>query len=414
MIGKRGDLGTGFRGIMNYLLRGSKADPHGPDRVAFAHTRNLAIDNPDEAPQLMRWTAEANTRVQKPVYHFCISWHRDENPNDEAMVEAADRTCFDLGLGEHQAVYVAHNDTDHRHIHIMANRVHPETRRAWSNSHDYKRIEQSVGEQAKAKGFRFVPGRHNTPQDREKRPRRARAGEYRMAKRTGTKPRRQFAINRLKDLAHHLGPEFDAAYSWADLSNRLAGHRMRLEKKGQGLIITDGVHEMKLSHVGRQVRLKTLQEKFNQSWSAFDKELREKANTQTKPDKPTSPKPTQHTSNRPSRIPGHVPTVAELAEEHARELMAEQKAAKENAASPFATLTDAFSNLKKPKPDHPLITARDLAYAFHNLGWISKEQLQQSLEHIAQDEQSQRSNDRPRSALDLPLIQTDKDSERER
>jgi predicted ABC-class ATPase len=33
-----------------------------------------------------------------------------------------------LEMQDHQAVFVAHNDTAHRHVHVIVNRVHPETR----------------------------------------------------------------------------------------------------------------------------------------------------------------------------------------------------------------------------------------------------------------------------------------------
>src|SRR5699024_12371386 len=36
-----------------------------------------------------------------------------------------------MGLEEHQALVVAHNDTAHPHVHIAVNRVHPERGKAW-------------------------------------------------------------------------------------------------------------------------------------------------------------------------------------------------------------------------------------------------------------------------------------------
>jgi hypothetical protein len=43
------------------------------------------------------------------------------------MERAADSYLKHMGLDEHQAVYAAHNDTEHAHVHIIVNRVHPET-----------------------------------------------------------------------------------------------------------------------------------------------------------------------------------------------------------------------------------------------------------------------------------------------
>ncbi len=71
-------------------------------------------------------TAARSRRCQSPVYHYVISWHREERPNADIMRQVADTTCADLGLDGHQLLYIAHDDTDHRHVHIVANRVHPE------------------------------------------------------------------------------------------------------------------------------------------------------------------------------------------------------------------------------------------------------------------------------------------------
>lgn len=59
-----------------------------------------------------------------------------------------------------QAFVVGHDDTANRHLHIAINRVHPDTGVAWSTSHDYIRLEQSMALQSEAYGYKPVPGRH--------------------------------------------------------------------------------------------------------------------------------------------------------------------------------------------------------------------------------------------------------------
>ena len=146
---------------MRYLIHGPKGSRPHPQRVAFIAARNLLTDNPRAAAQLMRATAAQSVRCKAPVYHFLVSWHHNEAPSLEAMRAVADATCADLGLEEHQRLYVGHDDTEHRHVHVVVNRVHPETGKAWNRRQDYVRIERSLAHQSEAMGLAIVPGRHN-------------------------------------------------------------------------------------------------------------------------------------------------------------------------------------------------------------------------------------------------------------
>ena len=48
------------------------------------------------------------------------------------QLELADRALSALGLEDHLAVVVAHNDTDHAHWHLVVCKVHPDTGKAAS------------------------------------------------------------------------------------------------------------------------------------------------------------------------------------------------------------------------------------------------------------------------------------------
>ena len=50
------------------------------------------------------------------------------------MEKAADSYLRFMGFDEHQAVYIAHKDTEHPHLHIILNRVHPETGKVLDDS----------------------------------------------------------------------------------------------------------------------------------------------------------------------------------------------------------------------------------------------------------------------------------------
>lgn len=269
MIGKIHSGGNGFRGAVNYLLQGKKENPNA-ERVAWAMTRNMLVDDPDLAPRIMRATAMQSARCQKPAYHFCVSWHHDENPTDELMRIVGDSTIADLGLHEHQAVLIAHNDTAHKHLHILINRVHPLTGKAWHTGKDYERLEKSMARQAKLMGLEVVPGRFNDPERAAPSPRRARDGDFQKARREqGPRPLDRWSIEEIKSRRRQLAGVFQNSRSWDQLALNLAREGLRLDKKGQGIIIADSVGHMKLSDLGKEIRLKRLEDNYRETFMAF-------------------------------------------------------------------------------------------------------------------------------------------------
>lgn len=69
---------------------------------------------------------EARGRDNKaPVLHYTLSWHASDNPSEAHMQNMALESLKALGLSEHQAVMSAHEDKEHKHVHVVANTVHP-------------------------------------------------------------------------------------------------------------------------------------------------------------------------------------------------------------------------------------------------------------------------------------------------
>lgn len=266
MIGKVPPAGRGFQGLVRYLLEGGRKSSLA-QRVAWTATRQLLSDDPAKAPKLMRLTAAKSVRVQRPVYHVVISWSAREQPSDAQMQQVADTACHDLGLEDYQRVYIAHRDRNHPHVHIVVNRIHPESGKAWQTSHDYRRLERSVARQAQALGFSVVPGRHNQISREPMRPGRVRDGALRRAERLGIPVRERFPPARLAELQGHLRPLFASSASWAELTADLSALGLFLEPKGQGLVLTDGTLEMKLSDLGAGVRKAALEARFGSAWN---------------------------------------------------------------------------------------------------------------------------------------------------
>jgi hypothetical protein len=107
----------------------------------------------------MRATASENFGVQQPAYHLTISFHPEDAVDRATMERVADSTIAALGLSGHQALIVCHRDRPHPHVHLLINRVHPETGRAWNTWLSHVVIQKVLLEQEIALGLRITPGR---------------------------------------------------------------------------------------------------------------------------------------------------------------------------------------------------------------------------------------------------------------
>lgn len=151
MIPRVGSGGNSFQGAGLYYLHDK--DALTSERVEFTHTLNVHTNSADKALKVMAWTAlhqadlkraagmaATGRKLQKPVYTYSLAWAQDEAPARAEMIAAAEASLKAIGMEDRQAVLVAHNDTDHPHIHVILNRVHPETGMAASTSKDHLKL----------------------------------------------------------------------------------------------------------------------------------------------------------------------------------------------------------------------------------------------------------------------------------
>lgn len=148
MIGRTFPLGKGFLGLVRYLEHGEAGEHR--DRVLWVESRNLPTEDPETAARLMAAHARESVRTQRPVYHLVISFDPGDKVDRKSMRGVVDAVLHRLGLEDRQALLVAHKDTEHPHVHVVVNRVHPETKLAWDNSWDWPKIEKVLREQGGA------------------------------------------------------------------------------------------------------------------------------------------------------------------------------------------------------------------------------------------------------------------------
>ncbi len=205
MIPKINGLGRSFAGVAAYCLHDAPEPddrrPRTSERVGWADTRNLATFRPERAARLMAATAKAapdlkrlvggsrgGRKLAKPVLHYSLSWARDETPAKREMSRAVDGSMEALGLECHEALIVAHEDTRHPHVHVVANRVDPETGKAATLGNGKLRLSRW------AEGYEREQGRIRCER-RVRNNERRRAGEQ-VLRPTGDRPRHWARVRR--------------------------------------------------------------------------------------------------------------------------------------------------------------------------------------------------------------------------
>ncbi|GAC1313944.1 MAG: hypothetical protein NVSMB24_37920 [Mucilaginibacter sp.] len=147
MVGKIG-TGKSFRGCLNYLFQGRLQGTKEEQQLAAQqkHVEVIAYNQCfGDRLQLTREFIEVSKlspKVSKPVFHISVSFaHADAGKlNLQDKADMADRLARDFGFYNNQYVVIAHQDTGHEHLHIVANRIGYDGKTA-SDSNSYKRMD---------------------------------------------------------------------------------------------------------------------------------------------------------------------------------------------------------------------------------------------------------------------------------
>lgn len=177
--------GHSFKGAMAYYLHDKgESGQHvaTAERVAWTEVRNLMTDDPQAAKRIMIATAKQADELKARagvkatgrkstahVYAYSLAWHPDEGEQlDRAeMVRAVDQSLKVLGAEGHQALIVCHVDQKHPHVHVILNRVDPQTGKMLSTSNDHLKLSEWANEYERERGQILTPKREEKRQLRE-------------------------------------------------------------------------------------------------------------------------------------------------------------------------------------------------------------------------------------------------------
>lgn len=152
MIGKI-KIGAGFRGALNYNFRESKGNVIA-STMAGKTARELAAEF-----GAIRALRPSMTRA---VFHTSISIAPGEQLSDNQWRFVSDKVLNGLDFEGSQSVVFRHDDTEHPHIHILANRIRIDGS-VVSDSKDYARLEKIMRDLEKELGLRIVVDSADAP-----------------------------------------------------------------------------------------------------------------------------------------------------------------------------------------------------------------------------------------------------------
>jgi hypothetical protein len=152
------NVGRGVTGAVRYVL-GQGRDPKtgalkdlmpGEDSrvewiggTGFGFRIETAADA-DLARRVMEFDAvnqkSRTKQCELDCVHLSLSWRPGETPTREQMEEAARSALADLGMGNAKAIFVAHNDEDFPHAHVIASKINPDTGRAYDLERSYRKL----------------------------------------------------------------------------------------------------------------------------------------------------------------------------------------------------------------------------------------------------------------------------------
>ena len=110
----------------DYILDSDAETNDQGEKVGGVRVTNCGTDDPAAATLLIQATQAINTRSKNDkTYHLVFSFPPGEQPPLDVLHAIEDDLCASIGYADHQRISAVHIDTDHLHVHVAINKVHP-------------------------------------------------------------------------------------------------------------------------------------------------------------------------------------------------------------------------------------------------------------------------------------------------
>lgn len=228
--------GGSFRKLVSYLTSGRGKT----ERVGLVRLTNCVSVDVESAVLEVENAQARNHRSRQATCHLILAFPAGENPAAEVLEAIERRACDALGFTQHHRVTVVHHDTDHVHVHIAINRVHPTTHRVHWPSYSKLLLDRVCVEVEREYGLQPVP--HRT---------------------RGREEVLQAKQQVLAAVTRECADALRSARTWADLHAAAEPYSLRVQLRGNGIVLVsaDGV-SVKASSVSRDLSKAALEKRL--------------------------------------------------------------------------------------------------------------------------------------------------------
>lgn len=227
---------SNFSALVKYLT-----DPQGKsERLGRISITNCYTDELTAALLEIQNIQEMNRRARSDkTCHLVLSFPEGERLSNTQLSEIEERFCEALGFREHQRISVVHDDTDHQHIHIAINKIHPRKLTIHNPYYDYKKVATLCEQIEQEYGLTQV--NHETQLDKSSR----------IIQDIETKAGIESLLGWIR---RECLDDIKRADTWQGLHQLLQNHGLAIKERGNGLVFVSshGV-AVKASYVDRSL-----------------------------------------------------------------------------------------------------------------------------------------------------------------
>ena len=250
--------------LVDYIF--ATHDDHGKEKLAHVGSLNFLTTTRAAQKNEMVALAEESIQCKMPVAHWVLSWKDGEQPTPEKVDFAVRYFLQLMEWKDHQAFYAVHKNTSNLHVHIVVNRVNPDTLKVHrpNRGFDIDRAHLAIAKLERIQGWAseenstYAPSLSGNFLTLSKRdyPKLCPVAET-LENAAGEKSAQRIARER----GHSIIMD---ATSWRELHEGLAEVGLRFEKKGSGALVWVGDVAVKASSVDRAFSMPKLVKKLGE------------------------------------------------------------------------------------------------------------------------------------------------------
>lgn len=225
------------------------------EKVGWYRVSNCQSDMPAVAIAEVLATQAENQRAKSDkTYHLVVSLPHWESLTREQAADIEDAICTGLGFADHQRISAVHKDTEHFHLHIAVNKIHPTSFRCIEPYYPYYKLDTL------AKELEIKHGLYQAN----------RIGHGKRFANVADLEAHQQEESFLSWLHDNLGDRLKQVLSdgqgWQDLHALFTEHGAIIKLRGAGLAIVtlDGKVGIKASSLDRKLSFKALTNRFGE------------------------------------------------------------------------------------------------------------------------------------------------------